>query len=168
MTSKQVRAVVAFSFGMRDMPSEPNPCNVRLARAAERIVERQAGDTLLIAQWEIAKQLKRDGAHVYRVVSSADGEYLDTDKVWQKALDSLTCHNVDSVIPVAQPFLHRHKIGKLIRDSGISVKREPVGWIGFDSSKDNLQWWTKGPIRLIAYSIMQALGREPGGAADIR
>jgi hypothetical protein len=161
--------VVAFSFGMRGQSHEPNPCNVRLARAAERIIRDEPASTLLISQWEIARQLSLDEVHVDQVVRpSSDREYLDTSEVWNQALETMRREKVETAIPVAQPFLHRHKIRKMIRDSGIAVERRRIGWIGFDSSEANLQWWTKGPVRLLAYSIMQVFGRHPGPAANLR
>lgn len=167
--SEHVRAVVAFSFGLRGKSREPNPCNVRLARAAERIVRGEPSNTLLIAQWEIAKQLSSDGTHIDQVVGPSSGrEYLDTCEVWNRALETLRRYQVEAVIPVAQPFLHRHKIRRIIRDSGMTVERRHIGWIGFDPSKVNQQWWTKDPIRLLVYSILQALGRRPGPATDSR
>jgi len=155
----QVHAIVAFSFGLRRRQAEPNPCNVRLARAVERAIELNAAGTLLIAQWEIAKQLIADGVHVDLVVKASSSlDYLDTNEVWRQAQAVLRKHQVQTVIPIAQPFLHMYKVRKLIERSGLTVARWPIGWIGFDSSKDNLQWWTRGPLRLLLYSIKQSLG----------
>jgi hypothetical protein len=162
--SDDTLAVVAFSFGLRAKAREPNPCNRRLARAAERITrlaENESGNVLLISQWEVAEQLKADGVHVDRVIHmSPRGDYLDSDKVWAQALSFLQGRSVTRVIPVAQPFLQAHKVCKLIRKSGLPLERKRIGWIGFDSSPANTQWWTKGPMRLLAYALMQALGRQ--------
>jgi hypothetical protein len=158
---EETLAVVAFSFGLRAKAREPNPCNRRLARAAERIAGHESGNILLLAQWEVAKQLKADGVHVDRVINkSGRGAYLDSDEVWAQALAFLRDHRVTRVIPVAQPFLQIHKIRKLIRESGLPVDRKRIGWVGFDPSPANTQWWTKGPMRLLAYAFMQALGRS--------
>lgn len=154
-------AVVAFSFGLRAKAREPNPCNRRLAKAAERIAEDEPGNILLISQWEIAKQLAADGVRVDRVINkSARGGYLDSDEVWAQALPFLRDRRVTRVIPVAQPFRQIHKVRKLIRERGLPLERKRIGWVGFDSSRANTQWWTKGPMRLLAYAAMQALGRQ--------
>ena len=159
--STVTRAVVAFSFGSRDELHEPNPCNVRLARAAERIINDELGDLLLISQWEIAEQLESDGLHVDHIIRyPSEGGYLDSDEVWAQALPMLDKYGVSSVIPVVHPFLQMYKVRQLIRESGISVERRRIGWIGFDSSPANTQWWTKGPVRLSAYAVMQAFGRR--------
>jgi hypothetical protein len=154
-------AIVAFSFGARDEQDEPNPCNQRLAQAAERIIRSESGDLLLISQWEVAEQLESDGICLDHVIrSSAASEYLDSDEVWAQALIILNKYGVNSVIPVVQPFLQMYKVKQLIRESGITIERRRIGWIGFDSSSANKQWWTKGPVRLFTYAFMQALGRQ--------
>jgi hypothetical protein len=159
--STVTRAVVAFSFGSRDELHEPNPCNQRLARAAERIINDDMGDLLLISQWEIAEQLESDGMRVDRVIRyPSQSGYLDSDEVWAQALTTLDKYGVSSVIPIVHPFLQMYKVRQLIRESGISVERRRIGWIGFDSSPANTQWWTKGPVRLCAYALMQAFGRR--------
>lgn len=155
------RAVVAFSFGSRDERHEPNPCNQRLALAAERIINDELGNLLLISQWEVAEQLESDGLHVDHVIRyPSDSGYLGSDEVWAQALTTLAKHGVNSVIPVVHPFLQMYKVRQLIRESGINVERRRIGWIGFDPSPDNTQWWTKGPVRLSAYALMQAFGRR--------
>lgn len=157
-------AIVAFSFGLRAKGREPNPCNRRLARAVERITRltaRESGSILLISQWEVAKQLQADGVHVDRVIEeSPRGDYLGSDEVWAQALAFLQGRRVARVIPVAQPFLQIHKVRKLINESGLPQERKRIGWVGFDPSPANTQWWTKGPMRLLAYALMQALGRQ--------
>jgi hypothetical protein len=162
--SDETFAIVAFSFGLRAKAREPNPCNRRLARAVERITRltaKESENILLISQWEVAKQLEADGVHVDRVIDmSPRGDYLDSDEVWAQALAFLQGRHVARVVPVAQPFLQIHKVCKLIRKSGLPLERKRIGWVGFDSSPANTQWWTKGPMRLLAYAFMQALGRR--------
>lgn len=159
---EQACAVVAFSFGLRDPSQEPNPCNERLAYAAERIIRSRDRNTLVIAQWEIAEQLMADGQAVDKIVGPASSrEYLDSDEVWRQAQKFLANRNVYQVIPIAQPFLHLHRVKGIIRRSGMNVGCEPIGWIGFDRSSANKQWWTKGPMRLLVYSVLKAFGRRP-------
>lgn len=52
-----MEGLVVFSFALRK--EEPSPCNVRLAKAVERILSKaeRATDVLVVSQWEVAKQL---------------------------------------------------------------------------------------------------------------
>jgi hypothetical protein len=157
-------AIVAFSFGLRARDQEPNPCNRRLAHAVERITrqcENESINFLIVSQWGVAKQLEDDGVHVDKIISASPrGYYLDSNEVWAQAIVFLQDRHVTRVIPVVHPFLQMHKVCKLIRKSDLPLERKEIGWIGFDSSPANTQWWTKGPMRLLAYALMQALGRR--------
>lgn len=153
--------VVAFSFASRAEPEEPNPCNVRLARAVDHIVGAQEETVVLVAQWEIARAL-RHSRPFHVVARLSDGRYLDTADVWNDASPLLRCAGVTRVIPVAHPVLHRVKVSRLIRRDGFEVLRVPIGRIGFDRSARNTQWWTRGPIRLGAYAALQALTGRGG------
>lgn len=153
--------VVAFSFGSRSQAEEPNPCNLRLARAVDRIVAAQDEPVALVAQWEIARGLQHSRPD--RVVGPLpDGRYLDTADVWDDAAPLLREAGVRRVIPVAHPVLHRAKVSRLIRRDGFQVVRVPIGRIGFDSSARNAQWWTRGPLRLGVYAVLQALTGRGG------
>ncbi|MNJ05097.1 hypothetical protein D3C73_1662060 [compost metagenome] len=35
-------------------------------------------------------------------------------------------------------------------------------WIGFDSSRNNLQWWCRGPLRFLSYVAIQVTGKVIG------
>lgn len=160
MTTAQL-GVVAFSFGRRDPDQEPNPCNRRLAGATARIVRQSAGPVVLVVQWEVARALPPT-MPVHVVGDAPDGEYLDTERVWQAAAPILHREGVRRVIAVAQPVLHRAKAYRLIRAAGFEPLRAPVGWIGFDSSSRNRQWWTRGPLRLVLYALRQAATGRAG------
>lgn len=153
-TARRPRGVVAFSFAYRGREAEPNPCNVRLAEAVRRSAE--AG-TVVVAQWEVAKALADAGMQVDHVVEqAANDSYLDSDAVWSAARCVFIERQVHEVVPVAQPFLQSFKVKRLIQKDGFQVAPRRVGWIGFDRSRRNQQWWTRGPVRLILYSILQA------------
>ena len=153
--------LVAFSFAARAEPEEPNPCNVRLAHAVDRIVSAQKETVVLVAQWEIARALRR--SRPFHVVGPRpDGRYLDSADVWNDASPLLRKAGVTRVIPVAHPVLHRAKVSRLIRRDGFEVLPEPIGHIGFDRSPRNTQWWTRGPIRLCVYAVLQALTGRGG------
>jgi len=160
VTNAQV-GVVAFSFGLRAPEEEPNPCNRRLAAATARIIRQTSVPVVLIAQWEIAKALPPTMA-VHVVGDAPDGGYLDTERVWQVAAPILRGEGVRRVIAVAQPVLHRAKAHRLMRADGFEPLPAPVGWIGFDSGARNRQWWTRGPVRLLLYALMQAATGRAG------
>lgn len=157
----ELTAIVAFSFGMRPAELEPNPCNVKLAECVKD-VSKNCDSVLIVSQWEIAKQLSREGVQVDKVVYSPPEQYLDTKEVWRQALEFLSYRDSLVVIPVAQPFIHLRMVIRLMRKSGVNVRLIPVRWIGFDSSNINTQWWTRGPVRLVAYSLMHGIGLPAG------
>lgn len=151
--------VVAFSFGRRATDQEPNPCNRRLAAAVDRLLADTTEPVVLVAQWEVARALPAGlPAHV---VEPGDG-YLDTDRVWAGAVPVLERGGVERVVAVAQPLLHRAKAHRLIRRSGFQVEHRRTGWVGFDRSRANTQWWTRGPLRLALYAGRQALTGRTG------
>lgn len=155
-TSPSPLGIVAFSFGQRAPADEPNPCNRRLATAVERMLTEPA---VLVAQWEVARGLQ-DGLAAH--VVGPDHGYLDTAAVWARAVPVLRSGGVRRVVAVAQPVLHRSRAHRLIRRSGFLVERRPIGWIGFDSSSANTQWWTRGPLRLALYAVRQAFTGRRG------
>ncbi len=153
--------VVTFSFGLRRADQEPNPCNVRLARITERVLDEVTGPVVLVSQWEVARALREDAvAHV--VQRTADGAYLDTAQVWAQAAPVLSQAGVRRVIAVAQPLLHRSKAHRLIRRDGFEPVRHRLAWVGFDSSPRNTQWWTRGPLRLLVYALLQSITGRAG------
>jgi hypothetical protein len=157
-----MKGIVVYSFGRRSIEREPGPCNVRLGQAAMRIAAEEDEKTLLVAQWEVARYLESHGARVDHVVQERDDQYLDSDQVWREARDLFREYDINDVIPVAQPLLHQTKVAHLARKDGFEVTRRPIGHIGFDNCADNQQWWTKGPLRLLAYSLRRALTGTSG------
>ena len=153
--------VVAFSFGLRRADEEPGPCNVRLARATERALHRVPAPVVLVSQWEVARSLP-PGAAAHVVEQPGDGGYLSTEQVWAEAVPVLRRAGVGSVLAVAHPLLHRAKAHQLVRRDGFEPVRERLGWIGFDPSPRNTQWWTRGPVRLVAYALLQSTTGRSG------
>lgn len=154
--------MVAFSFGLRAEEQEPNPCNRRLAAAVQRLLDEATEPVLaVVSQWEVALALPPGVAHTV-VGPQAGRRYLDTERVWQAAVPTLHRADADRVIAVAQPLLHRVKAHRLIRQSGFTPVRARVGRIGFDASRDNTQWWTRGPVRLVVYAVLQTLTGRGG------
>lgn len=151
--------IVAFSFALRDEGEEPNPCNVRLAEAVERIAALEQSP-VIVAQWEVARKLTADGIRVIKAVESQEGVYLDSEGVWTEARRVFRDAGVTSVIPVAQPFLQLQMVTRMIKRSGFKVTRRKIGWIGFD--RKSTQPWTRGPIRTLLYAVRRGLFGSQG------
>lgn len=151
-----MKGLVAFSFGLR--PTEPNLCNKRLARAVERIVRKERDLVVVVSQWEITMGLGSiKPAHV--VEKPPSGQYLDSDEVMRQASRIFRECGITEVIAVGQPFLHLWRCQELVREAGFIPVRRKIGWIGF--CWESLQWWTRSPVHLFVYSVLQkTVGRK--------
>lgn len=159
------RGMVAWSFALAG--KEPNPCNALLGIEAYRLLKEEQKNTgeevVLVAQWEVAAAFREIiGFSAAYVVEKhrLDGEYLDSEEVMAQAAAIFRDHGITEVIPVANPFLHLFACHRIIRESGLTPIKRKVRWIGF--YKDSLQWWTRGPIRCLAYAVMQKLFGRSG------
>jgi len=160
-TDQPVVGIVVFSFGSRGSDLEPGPLNERLGRAVADIASNVNSSFFIVAQWEVARALVSLGIDC-EIVDSDSESYLDTETVWTHAQRSFREIGVRSVIPVAQPFLHLSAVRYLIaRDHRFIVQAQPVPFIGWDRSSLNRQWWTRGPVRFLCYSVLR-LARVPG------
>lgn len=151
-----MKGLVAFSFGL--CKQEPNPCNVRIAQEVERIVREEGEPVAVVAQWEVARALKTRPECT--VILHAKGEYLDSEEVMRQAAEFFQRRGIQTVIPVAQPFLQLWKCQGLVERAGFSIARRTVQRIGFCTASE--QWWTRGPIRLLLYAVLQCLFRWRG------
>jgi hypothetical protein len=121
------------------------------------------GRAVVVAQWEIARALETRGVAVDRVVGPrADRGYLGSEEVWADAKSLLQDRGISNVVLVAQPFLHLPKVARLARLDAFAVIPFKVDAVGFDNTSENTQWWTRGPIRLAAYAILQMLAGVRG------
>lgn len=155
--------VVGFSFAKS--ACEPNPCNQALAAGVECAMINHLDNATVIVQWEINKQLQQDGYKSDLVVLPEDArsEYLDTQDVWNKAKILLNKEGIKDVIIVAQPFLHLDVIKAMIRKDGFVIKEyKNPHYVGFYNNKENLQWWTKGPLRFLMYAVFVKLTGKNG------
>jgi len=161
-----VIGIVAFSFGMRDEPLEPNPCNVRLGNAVIRILDRvlvERGDNVcLVAQWEIARSLRQADLKfepLIEVPLNVDGSYLDSEGVWEKAVQEFRQREVTAVIPVCHRFLQMTKVKGLVKANPefrlITDYEKLIGDIGFDPESN--QPWTRSKSALLRYAVKQKL-----------
>lgn len=148
--------IVGFAFGLRE--EEPNPSNVTLAcKVTEAIEYASYSESLpvVVTQWEITKAL--DEEFFYDVDLSvephADGTYLDSKAVWEKAKARFVEEGVKQVIIIAQPFLHLPSLKKMVKGDGFEVLKYKVGEVPFDTSNLNTQPWTRTKPALFLYAV---------------
>lgn len=150
--------LVAFSFGLSS--HEPSRCNTRLSRAVRRIVNNEKGEVIVVVQWEIALSLA--SLSITNVVERHRRKdiYLDSDEVMAQAAKVFREHGITRVIPVANQFLHLRKCRDLVIKAGFVPEMREFMKIGF--YKESLQWWTRGPLRLLFYAVLQKLTGRRG------
>ena len=147
--------IVAFSFGQKiDLDDEPGPSNQDLAAVVLAAARRSPSPHVVVAQWEVARQLEADGQPADLVVEErSDGSYLDTQAVWDAARELFVERGVRDVVPVAHPWLHLPTTKRMVRASGFRVVAPPTATVRFDSSTGNSQWWTRTHQGLVVYSL---------------
>lgn len=157
--------IIAFSFALtQDEVNKrfPNQCNKTLARIT-RILTRNILTTrnvpVVVLQWEIGldyDMFARTGVLPDLIVEKHRelGKYLDSEEIIAQAIPLFKHEGVTKVISVAQ-WLQNFKCRALLKKAGFQVLPVKIGKIGF--CKDSLQWWTRGPIRLVIYTVLQVL-----------
>lgn len=175
--------IVALSFGKVSQQAASDPINHILSeyviRAHEDITswrlviqgKRTGGtETVIVAQHEIARHLTDYPGLNLKIVTEAFATqkgsgrfYLDTQDVLNEAFQVFRKENVREVIVVAHPFLHAWVARRFVKQAGFINHEFRVNrGIGFDSSRNNLQWWCRGPLRFLAYMTLQVIGRTIG------
>lgn len=178
--------IVALSFGKPSRYARFDLINYRLstytAVAHELITKRRLlgrGDEIhytgnvqavVVAQQEIAHFLSDFHEFDFKVVTDAHATYkksgrvyLDTHDVLNEAFRVFESEGVHEVIVVAHPFLHAWAARQLVENAGFIEHPFRIDApIGFDSSRDNLQWWCRGPLRFLAYLVIQVAGKAIG------
>lgn len=152
--------MIPLSFALRK-DSEPNLCNVRLARATERIgraLNALGIQYIVSSQWEVAMALRVSTVHIVTAHHNPEQD-LDSEEVIAQSLEAFKVSDgVDYVIPIAQPFLQLHKVQQQIINSGYKLfwplkSYWLIGWIGFDKESDQL--WTRSAPALVMYALDQ-------------
>ena len=178
--------IVALSFGKMSRHARFDIINYRLstytAAAHELVTAKRPlgqGDeaqctsnmqAVIVAQHEIACYLNTYHDFDVRVVTNAHATpkgngllYLDTQDVINEAFRVFRSEDVREVIVVAHPFLHAWLTRRLITRMGFITHDFRVDrHIGFDSSRDNLQWWCRGRLRFLTYQAIQVAGKAVG------
>lgn len=162
--------IVTLAFAKRVV--EPNPVNIKLAAITDAIDDelQQGGEpTVIVVQKEIELGIKhlRLETNLRRVVGQEDASnkdrygnlYLDSMDVLKVAFEEFRAEDITDVIIIANPFLHLPGAKALAKKAGFSVMVYKIPRVGFDKSPLNLQWWCKGPIRLLTYLGLQVIGK---------
>ena len=151
--------IIGLSFGL--VEEEPSSNNRKLAGEFDltRFTLQQLGEQVLtIAQWEISLALPNPPDHT---VWPYPDRYLSTADVIVEAGDFLNHAGVKEVILVTRSGLHRRYSHELARQAGLEViDAKNPGRLPYDSK--SLQWWTRGPVRQLAYAMQQKLTGHPG------
>ena len=152
--------LISLSFALRE-GHEPNPCNVRLAEATERValaLNSEGIEYLCSSQWEVALALHVSTIHVVRE-HRVKGQYIDSEEVCAQSIEAFNvAGGVDAILPIAQPFLQLHKAQQQLENSGQKLfwpvkSYGLIGWIGFDKNSD--QPWTRSAPALLKYALEQ-------------
>jgi len=83
------------------------------------------------------------------------GLRLDPTEVTAQAAELFRHEGVKIVVPVAHPIFCLTESKGLLKQAGFEVLDMPelIGRIGFDPKSND--WWTRGPVRLLWYAILQ-------------
>lgn len=151
-----MKGMIVFSFAWRR--EGQSPCNIRLAQAAKRIIDMDGKPVVVVAQRTTALVLQRLGVPVATVEMRLG--YEGSEEVIRQASVAFRRQGVREVIPIAQPFLQLTKCVQLVRKAGFRTPSfwklcRMIGWIGFDPQ--SAQPWTRGPVRLVFYTMRQML-----------
>ena len=150
-----MKGMIVFSFAWRR--DGQSLCNVRLAQAAQRIIDGTNEEVVVVAQRTTAAVLRRLRISVTHVIEKRPG-YEGSEEVVRQAAVIFGRQGVREVIPVAQPILQLTKCIQLVRKAGFRTPSfwklcRMIGWIGFD--RKSVQPWTRGPVRLVLYTMRQ-------------
>jgi hypothetical protein len=136
--------MVIFSSARREDAPELNHSNIRLGKSAEAILDAERSRVVIVAQWEVAQQLRSDNYRVDHVVElPQDGSHLDNKDVWEIAKQLFRQQNVTKVIPIAPPLLQMHLVCRAIKQAGFEIDKRPIGKIGFSKNPLKTQRWTR-------------------------
>lgn len=127
-------------------------------------------EAVVVAQQEIARYLSGHPEIDLRIVDDTHATrkgsgrtYLDTQDVLNEAFRVFKDQEVRQVIVVAHPFLHARVARHLVKQAGYTNHEFRVNrHVDFDNSRNNLQWWCRGPIRFLAYLALQVAGKAMG------
>lgn len=155
--------IIALSFGIGK--NGPGLSNYDLANAIDWLcleLNQRLGslnDVKIVAQWEIAAEIERRPEKLTRFAScltatvfGEPNQYLGSEGVILEAKEYLD--EAEETWIVAMPFLHSPFCRKLAKKHGFKNVQEYKGFRLIRFDKRSRQWWTKGKLRLLTYSIL--------------
>ncbi|MEW6610907.1 MAG: hypothetical protein AB1352_04785 [Patescibacteria group bacterium] len=145
---KKVKAIIGFPFG-GSLEYGPGAANEALGKIIDEVAWQWVEDLVVIQS-----PLDQCILTLEDLTISSRG-YIDTEEVIGWANSFLQEKGVTEVRLVAHPF-HRFYCARLLRRKGFDVEIVPTGWVPFDRNSDG--WWTRGPLRLMAYSVLATIG----------
>jgi len=159
-----LKGMIVFSFGWRR--NDYSHCNIRLARSAFRIVAETETDEPLVVLFqrtvaeatEVLGILPLPDPILNFYVADKRPGYEGSEEVVRQAAEIFRKHGITEVLPIAQPVLQLTKCVQLVRKAGFRTPSfwklcRMIGWIGFD--RKSVQPWTRGPVRLVLYTMRQ-------------
>lgn len=151
-----MRGMIVYSFAWRHYGH--SPCNIRLAMAAQQIIKAEKDLVIVFAQRTTAQILQALGVKCHTVKKQPG--YEGSEEPTRQATELFRQNGITEVIPVAQPFLLLTKCIWLVRKEGFQTPSfwklaRMIGWVGFDWH--SVQPATRGPLRLVFYTILQIL-----------
>lgn len=182
----EVVGIIAFAFGQDGDHNFPKsgPANDAVVKRAEQIraIERRKNNRVMLAiQWEGAcsqwldrgrpgdnVQVSNFGPH-----HTSSTHYVTTEYVVDESLRIFRDKGVTRVIFVAHPF-HLFAINYLLKSDEWSRKLQgmtldtqynrerKLARIPYDESPENVQDWTRGPIRFGGYLVRAKLTGRHG------
>lgn len=144
-----MKGLIVYPFGLCTV--EPNRCNRRLAAAANRIIEMEGEQVVVVAHLLVEEPIERKDVirHVVRDLR------LDSLGMMKQAAEVFRSLAISEVIVVANPFLHLWECLWLARRAGFRPLYRPIGWVGFEPK--SCQWYTRGPLRLTIHACQVIL-----------
>lgn len=148
--------MIVYAYALRRV--EPNPCNVRLAKAAKRIIAAGGEPFIVVAQRSVGLALAQLG--IDAILMPKGVGYEGSEQVTDFADQVFREHGIKEVVPVAQTFLQINKCIALVKKAGFKTwptfkLMRAIGWIGFDP--ESIQPGTRGLIRQVVYTFRQIL-----------
>ena len=143
-----MKAIFGFSFG-GSQKYGPGAANRALGKIIDK-VSCQYPEDLVIVQAPLDECVTTTPDYMITFE-----EYINSEEVIELALSFLQERKITKIRLIAHPFLHRFQCARLLRRYGFDVETVPTGWVPFDRHSDG--WWTRGPLKLLAYAIFQTL-----------
>lgn len=158
---KGIVGLLGASFSLRE-GQEPNPSNLQVASEVYRIYKELRDEDYkvwIVLQWEVAVAWRQlgypEGLITAEIGQLPNGDYLGTREVYDEAREIFEQMGVAYFVGVAKFFIHQPYLYWLARKDFRLIWKRTRG-VKFDRQSD--QWWCRGPLRLILYTLRALTG----------